>query len=109
MSFRIKDDSVLVKYNELWKKIKKALNTKFHSMPVYDKKFIKAKVREFNGVIKTNFYSDEVPKEGVNHTCIAYITIDCVMRMESLFRRMQIQNKENKDAWIYRHLIRVRF
>ena len=55
MSFRIKDDSVLVKYNELWKKIKKALNTKFHSMPVYDKKFIKAKVRGFNGVIKTNF------------------------------------------------------
>ena len=50
-----------------------------------------------------------MPKEGVNHTCIAYITIDCVMRMESLFRRMQIQNKENKDAWIYRHLIRIRF
>ena len=26
----------------------------FHSMPVYDEKFIKTKVREFNGVIKTN-------------------------------------------------------
>ena len=24
-------------------------------MPVYDEKYIKAKVREFNGVIKTNF------------------------------------------------------
>ena len=54
MYFMIKDDSVLVKYNELWKKIKKTLNTKFHSMPVYDKKYRKAKVREFNGVIKTN-------------------------------------------------------
>ena len=67
-------------------------------MPVYDKKYRKAKVREFNGAIKTNSQGDEVPKEDVNHTCIAYITIDCVMRMESLFRRMQIQNKENKDA-----------
>ena len=27
----------------------------------------------------------------------------------SLFRRMQIQNKENKDDQIYRHCIRVRF
>ena len=26
----------------------------FHSMPVYDETFIKAKVREFNGVIKAN-------------------------------------------------------
>ena len=24
-------------------------------MPVYDEKYIKAKLREFNGVIKTNF------------------------------------------------------
>ena len=67
-------------------------------MPVYDKKYIKAKVREFNGLIKTNFLGDEVPKEGVHHTCIVCITIDFVMRMETLFGRMQIQNKENKDA-----------
>ena len=51
----IKDDSVLDKYNETWNKIKKTLNIKFHSMPVYDEKYIKAKVKEFNGVIKTNF------------------------------------------------------
>ena len=32
MSFMIKDDSVLVKYNEIWTKMKKTLNIKFHSM-----------------------------------------------------------------------------
>ena len=68
--------------NEIWSKIKKTLNTKFHSIPVYEEIYIKAKVREFNGVIKTNFWGDEVPKEGVNHTCIACATIDSVMRME---------------------------
>ena len=52
MSFVIKDDDVLDKYNEIWDKIKEALNIKFHSMPVYDEKYVKAKVREFNGVIK---------------------------------------------------------
>ena len=55
MSFVIKDDDVLGKYNEIWDKIKEKLKIKFHSMPVYDEKYIKAKVREFNGVIKTNF------------------------------------------------------
>ena len=51
-------------------------------MPVYDEQYKKGKVREFNGVIKTNFLSDEVPKESKHYTCIACITIDSVMRME---------------------------
>ena len=82
MSSVIKDNDVLDKYNEIWDKIKGKLNIKFHSMPVYDEKYMKAKVREFNGVIKTNFLSDEVPKENEHYTCIACITIDSVMRME---------------------------
>ena len=67
MSFVIKDDDVLDKYNEIWNKIKKILNIKFHSMPVYDEKYIKVKEREFNGVIKTNFLSDEIPREGMHY------------------------------------------
>ena len=58
------------------------LKIKFHSMSVYDKKYIKAKVREFNGVIKTNFLGNEIPKESMHYTCITCITIDSVMRME---------------------------
>ena len=64
MSFLIKNDRVLNKYNTIWDKIKETLNIKFHSMPVYDEKYIKAKVREFNGVIKTN----QIPKESVHYT-----------------------------------------
>ena len=82
MSFVIKDDDVLDKYNEIWDKIKETLSIKFHSMPVYDEKYIEAKVREFSGVIKTNFLGDEVPKENEHYTCIACITIDSIMRME---------------------------
>ena len=55
MSFMVKDDNVLDKYNKIWDKIKEKLNIKFHSMPVYDETYIKAKVREFNGVIKQAF------------------------------------------------------
>ena len=64
-----------------WDKIKETLSIKFNS-PVYDEKYIKAKLREFNGVIKTNFLGDEVPKENEHYTYIAYVTIDSVMRME---------------------------
>ena len=51
-------------------------------MPVYDQKYIKAKVREFNGVIKRNFLGDEIPKEIVHYACIACMTNDSVIRIE---------------------------
>ena len=57
-------------------------NLEFHSLLIYDKKYLKTKVREYDGVIKTNFLGNGVPKENMNYTCIACITIDSVMRME---------------------------
>ena len=45
VSFKIKDDNVRVKYNEIWNKIKKALHIKFHSEAIDDKEYIKAKVK----------------------------------------------------------------
>ena len=53
ISFVVKDDDVLDRYNEIWNKIKRTLNIKLHSIPFYDEKYIKAKVKEFNGAIKT--------------------------------------------------------
>ena len=73
MSFKINDDCALVKYNEIWNKIKKTLDIKFHNMSVYDKEYIKAKVRELNRVIK-------VPIEGVHYACIVCIIIDSLMK-----------------------------
>ena len=81
-SFFIKDDDVLYKYNEIWDKIKEKLNIKFHSEPIYDKKYIKAKVREYDRVIKTNFLGNRVPKENIRYTCIACFTTDSVVRMD---------------------------
>ena len=58
------------------------LNIKFHSIPVYDEKYIKTTVREVNGVIKTKFLGDEIPKENVHYACITCITTDSVIKME---------------------------
>ena len=51
-------------------------------MPVHDEKYIKAKVRAFNGVIKTNFLGDEIQKGSMHYTCIACININSIMTME---------------------------
>ena len=82
MSFLIKDDEVWDKYDKIWDVIKNKLNIKFHSEPVYEYKYLKAKVREFNGVIKTNFLGNDVPKENIHYTCIACVTIDSVLRID---------------------------
>ena len=82
MYFFIKDDKVWEKWEHIWDVIKNKLGIKFHSEPIYEQKYLKAKVREFDGVIKTNFLGNDMPKENMHYTCIACITIDSVMRID---------------------------
>ena len=56
MSFLIKNDEVLEKYDKILDAIKSKVGIKFHSEPVYEYKYLKAKVREFDGVIKQTFW-----------------------------------------------------
>ena len=44
MYFLIKNDEVWDKYDKIWDVIKDKLNIKFHSEPVYEYKYLKAKV-----------------------------------------------------------------
>ena len=82
MSFLIKDNKVCEEYQKTWDVIKNKLSIKFHSEPVYEYRYLKAKVREFDGVIKTNFFGNDMPKENMHYTCIACITIDSVLRID---------------------------
>ena len=78
----VKDDIVLDKYNKILDKIKEKLDIKFHSKPVYGGTYIKVKVKEFDGAIKTNFLGNEIPREKMGYTCITCIIIDSFMRMD---------------------------
>ena len=80
---------------KIWDMSKNKVSITFHSQPIYDHKYLKAKVGEFDGVIKTNFLDNDTPKENMHYTCTACITIDSVIRTEKkpsrgLFRGMQI-------------------
>ena len=55
MSFMIKDDKVWDKYDKIWEVIKDKLGISFYSKPVYEYRYLKAKVREFDGMIKAIF------------------------------------------------------
>ena len=71
----------MVKYNEIWNRIKKMLSIKTHSKPVYDTKHIKAKVKTFNKVVNTIFWNSEILSEGLHYTCIVVISIGSVMKI----------------------------
>ena len=81
MSFLIKNSEVWEKFEEIWNVIKNKLNIKFHSQPIYENKYLKAKVREFDGSIKTNFSGNNLPNENTYYTCIACISIDSIIKM----------------------------
>ena len=81
MLFKIEDNEVYIKYNQIWNKIKELLGVKFYSEPVYEDKYIKTKVKTFGSVIITLFSGDEIPRERVQYTCISCISIDSVLRV----------------------------
>ena len=66
MNFKIEDDEVYLKYNEIWNQIRELLNgVKLSSDPIYDRSYLKSKLKTLNEVIKTLFDGDEIPKEKI--------------------------------------------
>ena len=73
MSFKIEDVSVYIKITR------------------FGISYIKTKGKTFSDIIKTLFSEDEIPKERVEHACIACISVDSVLKLDkklptSLFR-----------------------
>ena len=63
------DDDVILKYNKIWKKIKKLLSVEFDSQPVYDEKYIKTRAKFFEDKVTTKFTDSEIPKENIFMYC----------------------------------------
>ena len=91
-----------LKMTTYWKNIKKfgaILKrhwTQLHSMPVYDEKHIKAKVKQLIDVVNTTFWGDKVSKVDVHYTCIACISIDSVTNMEKKYPQVYLEEFKYK-------------
>ena len=110
ISFKIEDDEMYLKYNEIWNKIKELLNgVKLSSDVIYDDHYIKTKVKTFSEVIKTMFDRDKIPEERIEYTCVPCISIDSVLKIEkistSLFRttlcKYKVKKREKKNLIDY--------
>ena len=62
----IKDDELLEKDNEIWEKIFKSIKKEFDSEPLYDEKYLKAKIKSYNEKININFGNDKMQKKILN-------------------------------------------
>ena len=55
MSFLIKDDKLLKKCNEIWKKVSSSIKKGFDSEPVYNEKYLNTKIKSYEEKIDTHF------------------------------------------------------
>ena len=76
----IKDDELLEKYNEIWEKIENGIKKEFDGKPVYNEKYLRAKIKAYNGKINTNFHNNKIPSAGSQFICLSVILIDSVFK-----------------------------
>ena len=73
MSFLIKNDELLEKYNEIWEKVRNSVKKELDNVPVYNEICLKNKIKSYNGRINTNFCNNIIPKEGSQCICLSVI------------------------------------
>ena len=62
------------------KNVKNTIGKEFDNDPVYNEKYLKAKIKSYNGKINTNFHKNKIPKEGSQFIFLSVILIDSVFR-----------------------------
>ena len=76
MSFRIDDKKLLDKYRAIWSKTEDLKNIKLNTLPVYDGRYIKTKIRTYGNKIYTNFCNLNVPEDDIECESFTVISID---------------------------------
>ena len=85
MSFKMEDDEVYCKYDEIWNKIKNLLGgIKLSSVIIYDDQYIETKGKTFK-MVKTLFDNDKIPQEKIEYECNPCISIDSVLKREKKY------------------------
>ena len=73
--FLIKDNDLLEIYNTIWDKVSADLE------PVYDKEYLKTKIKSNSDKV-TNFFKRKIPKVDFNHTSLAAISLNFVLKKD---------------------------
>ena len=80
MCFLIEDDDLLEKHNTHWDKVSADIYIKkIDSEPVYNKEFLKTKIKS---CCDEDFYNKKIPKVDSNHTCLTIISLDSALKKD---------------------------
>ena len=77
MSFRI--------YKAVWNKIEDFKNIKWNTLPVFDDRYIKTKIRTYGNKVYTNFCGLNVPEDDIECASFTVISIDSLLVYEKKY------------------------
>ena len=66
ISFSIKGDEFLEKYNKIWHKVSNSMKKRFNSELTYNKKYLNTKTKSYEPKTITYFHGNKVPKKVLN-------------------------------------------
>ena len=69
------------KNNSIWDKVSADVKKEFDSEPVYNKDFLKTKIKTHGDKV-AGFHDKESPKVGSNHICFGVISLDSVLKKD---------------------------
>ena len=81
MYFLIEDDDLLEKYNTICDEVSTDIKKEFDNEPVYSKEYLKTKIKSHGDEV-IDFYDKEIPKVDSNHTCLAVISLEFVLKKD---------------------------
>ena len=103
MYFLIKDDDLLEKY-VIWDSISAGIKEEFDSKPVYNKHFLKTKIKS-HGDEATDFYDKKIPKVDSNHTCLLVISSDSALKKnENYYPQVFLKECKYIEKKVIRHI-----
>ena len=71
--FFIKDEKLLEKHNEIWKNVSNIIQKEFESNPIYNEKYIKTKIKFYNGKPNTTFHNNKIPKQRSKYISLSQV------------------------------------
>ena len=83
--FLYNDDRLLKKYKCIWPKIEDLKYIELNYLPVYDRRYMKTKIRTYGEKVYTNFHGLNVPEDNIECWSFTVISIDSLFVYENKY------------------------
>ena len=60
--------------------MRNTIKKRFYSKSIYNEKYLRTKIKSYEGIISTNVHEDKIPNGGAQTICLSVILIDSVFR-----------------------------